>query len=88
MLLERIMRADFRQCTATDPLQLKWSALRYGFRACRTDEVAKHPVPEEIVAKPRLADVLISRGSQHVWYGLRLIEPEPVPGPNARLGHP
>ena len=46
-----------------DPPPLKWSALRYGFgikedRRCRR----KRHKPEEIVAKLRQVDVLVSQG--------------------------
>jgi hypothetical protein len=44
--------------------RLKWSALKYGFWAGRTDEMAKRPKPEEIVAKLRQAAVLVSQGAE------------------------
>ena len=53
---------------------LKWSALKYGFRArMRTDPMMrKRHKPEEIVAKLRQVDVLVSQG-RSVADAIRLI---------------
>jgi putative transposase len=45
-----------------DPPPLKWSALRYGFRAKEDTMPRKRHKPEEIVAKLRQVDVLVSQG--------------------------
>lgn len=47
----------------TDPPPLNWSTLRYVFgQERRTVMPRKRPTPEEIVAKLRQVDVLVSQG--------------------------
>jgi hypothetical protein len=41
---------------------LKWSVLKYGFEPRRTAMPRKRHKPEEIVAKLRQVDVLVSQG--------------------------
>ena len=46
----------------TDPPPLRWSILKYGFEPRRTCMSRKRHKPEEIVAKLRQVDVLVSQG--------------------------
>jgi hypothetical protein len=59
-----VHRDDGRNQHVPEPPSLKWSDLKYVFFASRrTDMPRKKYKPEEIVAKPRQVDVLVSQGS-------------------------
>src|SRR5688572_23593923 len=62
--LRAIHEAVRRWTTALriDPPPLRWSILKYGFEPRRTCMSRKRHKPEEIVAKLRQVDVLVSQG--------------------------
>src|SRR5919205_4352985 len=66
------MRAGLAADLRCDPPPLKWSALKYGFEPEEDRMARKHHKPEEIVAKLRQVDVLVSQG-QAVAEAIRAI---------------
>ena len=63
-VITRALRLIAATCTtADDPPPMKWSDLMYGFFASRRAAMARtRHKPEEIVAKLRQVDVLVSQG--------------------------